>query len=91
MSSDELLEDFLIITLKQGGRQEYIELNEHNIKEKFRALLDKIFKKYKMKEKFVMLTTDDGRMVPPFKYNQPIETIVKDFGNKLNLYYEKQI
>lgn len=88
---DNSLEDFLRIKVIQGGKTEFIELDEYTRGQKFKEVLFPLFKKYKMKKKDAFLTLEDGRFITPFEYNRTVDEIIEKFGLDLKLYDEKQI
>jgi hypothetical protein len=79
----------LEIKIAQTGDILRISLNEKNLGKKFDEIYTSILKELKLKRKLVYLCSNDGKMVGNFNLNIPLEEIIKKFGLKLILYYEK--
>ena len=88
-NSDSQESFFLFFKIIQGGDIEKVELTELTLEKNFKEVYFLILKKHNMKEKNVFLSTESGRSISSFDLNLTVEEIVKKFGNKLNLYYEK--
>ena len=80
---------FLFIKMIQGGEIKKIELTEFTLAKTFKEIYFPILKQLKMKEKDVFLSTESGRSISSYDLDLTVEEIVKKFGDKLNLYYEK--
>ncbi len=79
----------LEIKIAQTGDILRISLNEKNLRKKFDEIFTSILKELKLKRKIAYLCSEDGKMVGNFNLNLPLEEILKKFGLKLILYYEK--
>ena len=79
----------LEIKIAQTGDILRISLNEKNLRKKFDEIYTSILKELKLKRKNAYLYSEDGKMVGNFNLNLPLEEILKKFGLKLILHYEK--
>ena len=81
--------EYLKIKVIQGGQVEEIKLTKANLEDKFRDVYLPLLKKMGLKSKHAYLSTDSGRMVSKLDLHSSLREIIKKYGNKLKLYYEK--
>ncbi|MFW9968776.1 MAG: hypothetical protein ACFFDF_01160 [Candidatus Odinarchaeota archaeon] len=81
--------EFLTIKLIQSGDIIKISLSKINLKKQFNEVFKSLLRELKLKQKYAYLTSEDGKMVSILDLNLSLEEIIKKFGMKLKLYYEK--
>ena len=81
--------EFLIIKIVQSGEILKIPLHERNLKKQFRQMYLPLLKDYKLKEKDVFFSNEQGKTMVDFHLNLSVKEIVEKFGQKLKLYYEQ--
>lgn len=81
--------EFLFVKIVQSGEIKKIPLNELNLSKKFNALYIPMLKKLKLKKNDAFLTNESGQMFNKVNFDETVEDVVKEFGSKLKLYYEK--
>ncbi len=73
----------------QSGDIIKIELSTVNLGKEFHEIYDSILKDLKLKQKDTYLSNEEGKMIGDLDLNLTLEEIIKKFGTKLKLYYEK--
>jgi hypothetical protein len=81
--------DFLTIKIAQSGDILRVPLTKENLKKNFNEIYYSFLKELKLKQKDTYLSSEDGKMISLSDFNLPFEDILKKFGMKLKLYYEK--
>lgn len=87
--SDNAELDILWIKVVQSGELKKIPLSEVNLSKKFKDIYFPMLKELKLKQNYAFLTDETGKMLGPLDIADSVENIVKKFGSKLELYYEK--
>jgi len=82
-------EKFLSFKIIQSNEIKNISLNEANLRGRFSEIYFSILKELKLKPKDTYLSNEDGRMIGNLDLNLSLEDVVKKFGYKLKIYYEK--
>ncbi|MFX1420150.1 MAG: hypothetical protein ACFE9N_14630 [Promethearchaeota archaeon] len=85
------LDNFLSVKIIQSGDIIKISLSPTNLRKKFNNIYSLLLKELKFKQKDTYLSNEEGRMVGNIDMELSLEKIIKKFGNKLKLYYEKII
>ena len=88
-NSKEQGKQFFYFKIIQRGENIKIPLIEKNINKEFREIYYKLLKELKLKEKNAFLSNEDGKMIGISDLSLSLEEVIKKFGFKLRLYYEK--
>jgi len=81
--------EFLTIKIIQSGDILKIALTKVNLNKIFNEIYVSLLKTLKLKQNYAYISSEDGKMVSSSDLNLPLEEIIKIFGLKLKLYYEK--
>ncbi|NVM35612.1 MAG: hypothetical protein HWN81_08450 [Candidatus Lokiarchaeota archaeon] len=82
-------EKFLSFKIIQSGEIKRISLNEANLRRRFNEIYFSILKELKLNPRDTYLSNEEGRMIGNLDLNLSLVDVVKKFGNKLKIYYEK--
>jgi len=82
-------EKFLSFKIIQSGEIKNLLLNEANLRRKFNGIYFSILKELKLNPRDTYLSNEEGRMIGNLDLNLSLEEVVKKFGYKLKIYYEK--
>ena len=82
-------EKFLSFKIIQSGEIKNLSLNEANLRRKFNKIYFSILKELKLNPKDTYLSNEEGKMIGNLDLNLSLEDMVKKFGYKLKIYYEK--
>jgi hypothetical protein len=83
--------DYISIKIIQSGDIMKIKISKENLRKQFYEIYDSMLKELKLKQMYVYLSNEEGRMIGDLDLNRPLEEIIQKFGFKLKLYYEKVI
>lgn len=81
----------LLIKIIQTGDIIRVSLSKENMEKKFYDIYISLLKELNLKQKDSYLSNEEGNMISDFDLNSPLKEIIKKFGSKLKLYYEKII
>ncbi len=87
--SEKQEKHFFYFKIIQSGEDIGVPLTEKNLKKEFKELYFSLLKQLKLKQKNVYLSNDEGKMIGVYDLTLSLEDIIKKFGIKLKLYYEK--
>ena len=82
-------DDLFTIKIIQSGELKTIPLTEENLNRPFKEIYLPIIKGLKLKLKDIFLSNDAGKTLINKDLNLSLNEILKKFGTKINLYYEK--
>ena len=82
-------DDIFIIKIIQSGELKTIPLTEENLNRPFKEIFLPLIKELKLKLKDLFLSNDAGKTLINKDLNLSLNEILKKFGTKINLYYEK--
>lgn len=85
------LDNFLSVKIIQSGDIIKVSLSSTNLKKKFNEIYGSLLRELKLKQKDTYLSNKEGKMIGDFDLELSLEEIIKKFGNRLKLYYEKII
>lgn len=85
------LNEFLSVEIVQSGDVLKVSLSPTNLKKSFNVIYVSLLKELKLKQKDTYLSNDSGKMVGEIDLKLSLGDIIKIFGKKLKLYYEKII
>lgn len=85
------LNEFLSVEIVQSGDVLKVSLSPTNLKKSFNVIYVSLLKELKLKQKDTYLSNDSGKMVGEIDLKLSLGDIIKNFGKKLKLYYEKII
>ncbi|MFX1591562.1 MAG: hypothetical protein ACFFB6_01820 [Promethearchaeota archaeon] len=85
------LDNFLSVKIIQSGDIIKVSLSSTNLKKKFNEIYGSLLRELKLKQKDTYLSNKEGKMIGDFELELSLEEIIKKFGNRLKLYYEKII
>lgn len=85
------LDNFLSVKIIQSGDIIKVSLSSTNLKKKFNEIYGSLLRELKFKQKDTYLSNKEGKMIGDFDLELSLEEIIKKFGNRLKLYYEKII
>ena len=81
--------EFMSFKIIQSGEIIKISLSTANLRKKFYYIYFSILKELKLKQKDTYLSNEEGKMIGDIDLTLPLVDIIKKFGTKLKLYYEK--
>ncbi len=81
--------EFLIFQVVQSGEIIRVSLTPMNLRKKFDKVYLSLLKELKLKQKDTFLSNEQGKMIGTHDINLTLEDIIKKFGTKLKVYYEK--
>ena len=81
--------EFMSFKIIQSGEIIKISLSTANLRKKFYDIYFSILKELKLKQKDTYLSNEEGKMIGDIDLTLPLVDIIKKFGTKLKLYYEK--
>ncbi len=87
--SNNKVNEFLSFKIIQGGETIKVKLSTVNLRKKFDEIYGSLLKELKLKQKDTYLSNEEGMMIGDLDLNLYLEDIIKKFGTKLKLYYEK--
>lgn len=90
-SSNNTLSKFLSIKIIQSGDVIKISLSIANLRKNFYDIYSSLLNELKLKQKDTYLSNENGNMISDLDLNLSLEDIIKKFGKRLKLYYEKII
>jgi hypothetical protein len=79
------------LKIVQSGETIEIPLTKDNLFRIFNEIYIKLLKELRLKPQDTYLSNEDGKMIGDLDLNLSLEEIIKKFGNRLKLYYEKII
>ena len=82
-------DDLFIIKIIQSGEIKSFFLTKENLNRPFKEIYLPIIKELKLKLKDTFLSNDAGKTLINKDLNLSLNEILKKFGTKINLYYEK--
>lgn len=82
-------DQFFIIKIIQSGEIKSFSLTKENLNRPFKEIFLPLIKELKLKLKDIFLSTDAGKTLINKDLNLSLNEILKKFGTKINLYYEK--
>ncbi|MFX1309683.1 MAG: hypothetical protein ACFE8C_08305 [Promethearchaeota archaeon] len=85
------LDNFLSVKIIQSGDIIKVSLSSTNLKKKFNEIYGSLLRELKFKQKDTYLSNKEGKMIGDFDLELSLEEIIKKFGKRLKLYYEKII
>ncbi|MFX1388186.1 MAG: hypothetical protein ACFE9M_13290 [Promethearchaeota archaeon] len=85
------LDNFLSVKIIQSGDIIKVSLSSTNLKKKFNEIYGSLLRELKLKQKDTYLSNKEGKMIGDFDLELSLEEIIKKFGNRLKLHYEKII
>ena len=80
---------FLFFKIVQSGESIKIPLTEKNLFSEFKEIYFSLLKELKLKQKDVYISNEEGKMVGDLELTLPLDDVIKKFGTKLKIYYEK--
>ncbi len=81
--------EFISFKIIQSGEIIKVSLSRSNLGKKFDEIYGLLLKKLKLKQKNTYLSNENGKMVGDLDLELSLQEIIKKFGNKLKVYYEK--
>ncbi|UCC19078.1 MAG: hypothetical protein JSV62_13380, partial [Promethearchaeota archaeon] len=81
----------LFFKIVQSGETIEIPLTKNNLLRVFNEIYIKLLKELRLKPQDTYLSNEDGKMIGDLDLNLSLKEILKKFGNRLKLYYEKII
>ncbi len=86
---NEHTNEFISFKIIQSGEIVKVSLSRSNLGKKFDEVYSLLLKKLKLKLKNTYLSNENGKMVGDLDLDLSLQEIIKKFGNKLKVYYEK--
>ncbi len=81
--------EFISFKIIQSGEIIKVSLSRSNLGKKFDEIYGLLLKNLKFKPKDTYLSNENGKMIGDFDLELSLQEIIKKFGNKLKVYYEK--
>ncbi len=83
------INEFISFKIIQSGEIKKVSLSRSNLGKKFNEIYGLLLKELKLKQKDTYLSNENGKMVGDLDLELSLQEIIKIFGNKLKVYYEK--
>ncbi|MFX0105299.1 MAG: hypothetical protein ACFE75_07405 [Candidatus Hodarchaeota archaeon] len=81
--------EFLSFKIVQSEEIIKISLTTANLRKKFNDIYFSLLNELKLKQEDTYISNNEGKMIGITDLGLPLEDIIKKFGFKLKLYYEK--